>query len=71
MLGFFLKLTLHLFFQFFNWRAFNLQRHWCFPCHTSSVHGVVVIHAAGLCQRDEQAADGVQRMTHPALQVRR
>lgn len=36
---------------------------------TSSVHAVVVIHAAGFGECGEQAANGIQGMTHPALQV--
>ena len=35
---------------------------------TSGVHAAVVVHAAGLRQRGEQAPDGVQRVAHPALQ---
>ena len=36
---------------------------------TSSVHGAVVVQTAGLRQGDKQAADGVQGVAHPALQV--
>lgn len=41
---------------------------YCFP-RTSRVHGVVIVHAAGLGECGEQAADGVQRVAHPTLQV--
>lgn len=36
---------------------------------TSSVHSVVVLYPAGLSEGGEQTADGIQGVSHPALQV--